>query len=302
MQEKVSVVVTTKNEAKNIANCLKSIKLQTWSNVEIIVVDNNSNDKTKEIAREYTELVFDKGPERSAQRNYGLIEIATGTYGMFIDADMILSPNLLKACVDQINSEDLVALHIEEIVLGNGLLAKVRRFERSFYSGTCIDGVRFFRREDFKAINGFDAGLPPGPEDWDLDLRFLQTGKLGLVGTGATTEWEMSSFISTKGVRLTPSFAGIFHNEDEQSLRIYLSKKAYYSGSMDAYKNKWNESPEIKKQLGMKYRYLIVFIENGKWKKMLSHPANAFLMLGLRISVGCVYVFKTVSILRNRIK
>ena len=45
MQEKVSVVVTTKNEEKNIENCLKSIQLQTWTNIEIIVVDNNSSDK-----------------------------------------------------------------------------------------------------------------------------------------------------------------------------------------------------------------------------------------------------------------
>jgi glycosyltransferase involved in cell wall biosynthesis len=295
MQEKVSVVVTTKNEAKNIANCLKSIKLQTWSNVEIIVVDNNSNDKTKEIAREYTELVFDKGPERSAQRNYGLIEIASGKYGMFIDADMILTPNLLEACVEKIESEDLIALHVEEIVLGTGMLAKVRRFERSFYSGTCIDGVRFFRREDFKAINGFDAALPPGPEDWDLDQRFLQTGKLGLVGAGTITEWEMSTFISTKGVRLIPSFAGIFHNEDEQSLRIYLSKKAYYSGSMDVYKNKWSGSPVINKQLGIKYRYLFVFVENEKWKKLFKNPVLTVGMYALRFLVGARYLFETRS-------
>ena len=52
MQEKVSVVITTKNEEKNIENCLKSIQLQTWTNIEIIVVDNNSKDDSIEIARE----------------------------------------------------------------------------------------------------------------------------------------------------------------------------------------------------------------------------------------------------------
>jgi glycosyltransferase involved in cell wall biosynthesis len=295
MQEKVSVVVTTKNEEKNIANCLKSIKLQTWSNVEIIVVDNNSSDKTKEIAREYTDLVFDKGPERSAQRNYGLIEIATGKYGMFIDADMILSPNILEACVGKIESDNLIALHIEEIVLGNGILAKARRFERSFYSGTCIDGVRFFGLEDFKAINGFDAALPPGPEDWDLDLRFLEIGKLGLVSIGAISEWVMSSFISSKGVWLTPGFAGIFHNEDEQTLRVYLSKKAYYSGSMDAYKRKWSGSPVVRKQLGIRYRYLSVFVENGRWKKLMRHPLLSVWMYVLRFFVGARYLFASRS-------
>jgi glycosyltransferase involved in cell wall biosynthesis len=202
MQEKVSVVVTTKNEEKNIENCLKSIQLQTWTNIEIIVVDNNSSDKTKELSRTYTELVFDKGPERSAQRNHGLIDIATGTFGMFIDADMILTSNLLESCVEKLMSEDLKALHIEEIVLGRGRLARIRRFERSFYSGTCIDGVRFFRLEDFRSISGFDASLPPGPEDWDLDMRFRKIGKLGLVSAGSIRKWEMSTFISSKGVHV----------------------------------------------------------------------------------------------------
>jgi len=292
LQEKVSVVITTKNEEKNIANCLDSIKLQTWNNVEIIVVDNSSSDNTKEIARKYTRLVFDKGPERSAQRNYGLIDIATGTYGMFIDADMILTSNLLEACVDKTNSEDFRALHIEEIVLGRGRLARIRRFERSFYSGTCIDGVRFFRLEDFKSIDGFDASLPPGPEDWDLDMRFLKNGKLGLVGAGSIRKWEMSTFISSKGVHVKSGFAGIFHNEDEQSLGVYLSKKAYYSGSMDAYKSKWSESPEVRKQLGLKYRYFSVFVENGKWKKLIRHPALAAGMYVLRFLVGARYLIE----------
>ena len=41
----VSIVITTKNEEHNIENCLLSIKEQTYSNIEIILVDNNSNDK-----------------------------------------------------------------------------------------------------------------------------------------------------------------------------------------------------------------------------------------------------------------
>jgi len=295
MQEKVSVVITTKNEEMNIENCLKSIQLQTWTNIEIIVVDNNSSDKTKELSRGYTELVFDKGPERSAQRNHGLIDIATGVYGMFIDADMILTPNLIETCVEKINSEDLKALHIEEIVLGRGRLAKIRRFERSFYSGTCIDGVRFFRIDDFKSINGFDAALPPGPEDWDLDMRFIENGKLGLVSAGPITEWAMSTFISSKGVRPNPRFAGIFHNEDEQSLGVYLSKKAYYSESMDAYKSKWSESPVVRKQLGLKYRYFLVFVEDEKWKKLIRKPALALGMYILRFLVGARYLRVTYS-------
>ena len=70
----LSVIVPTKNSERFLERCLKSIKSQTYKNLEIIVVDNNSNDKTKEIAEKYTKLVFNKGPERSAQRNFGVLK------------------------------------------------------------------------------------------------------------------------------------------------------------------------------------------------------------------------------------
>jgi len=291
MQEKVSVVITTKNEEKNIENCLKSIQLQTWTNIEIIVVDNNSSDKTKELSRKYTELVFDKGPERSAQRNHGLIDIATGVYGMFIDADMILTPNLIEACVNEFSNNDPIALHIEEIVLGNGRLASIRRFERSFYSGTCIDGVRFFKLFDFKKIGGFDAALPPGPEDWDLDKRFKQLGTLNLVKSGSPADhWTLDAFIHSRGAVRSKNFAGIFHNEDEQTLKRYLSKKSYYSSSMEIYKTKWENDSDIRRQLGFFYRYISVFLENGKWTKIVQNPLRFVGVISLRFLVGLTYV------------
>ena len=131
----ISIVITTKNEEKHIRNCLLSIKEQTYPNIEIIVVDNASSDRTKEIAKEYTNLVFDKGPERSSQRNYGMIKIARGQYVMFVDADMIFSPCLINSCIKQIKAKGCQALHIPEIVLGTSYWSKVRRFERSFKNG-----------------------------------------------------------------------------------------------------------------------------------------------------------------------
>ena len=296
MQEKVSVVITTKNEEKNIENCLKSIQLQNWTNIEIIVVDNNSSDRTKELSRQCTQLVFDKGPERSAQRNHGLMDIATGVYGMFIDADMILTPNLIETCVNEFLSSEPIALHIEEIVLGKGRLARVRRFERSFYSGTCIDGVRFFRLDAFKKIGGFDKDLPPGPEDWDLDKRLKQLGRLSFVSSGTHVEnWPLDNFIARRGVTRPKTLAGIFHNEDEQSFGRYLAKKSYYSGSMDAYRSKWQNDQDVRKQLGLTYRYIVVFCEGRRWKRVIGSPLIFLQVFMLRISVGVVFVAQTLT-------
>src|SRR5579864_2007469 len=95
----VTAIITTKNEESRIENCLKSISNQTYKPVEIIVVDNNSTDRTKEIAKKHTGKIYDKGPERSAQRNYGS-KMAKGKFLLFLDADMQLQPGIIKECVN----------------------------------------------------------------------------------------------------------------------------------------------------------------------------------------------------------
>jgi glycosyltransferase involved in cell wall biosynthesis len=266
----VSIIITTKNEAKNIENCLISIQEQSYSNIETIVVDNASTDKTKEIARQYTDKVYDKGPERSAQRNYGMIDIAQGKYVMFLDAYMILAPEVVTSCLHH----NHIALHIPEIILGKNYWSQVRRFERSFYNGTVIDGARFFNKNIFVQVGGFDTSMS-GPEDWDIDKKLKQVGSIGLLlpdlfNENCLKSWKLSHFITERGVDLNDGYGSvIFHNESEFNLKDYLNKKGYYAQSFDTYINKWGKNdPDIKKQFGLFYRYFGVFIEQGKWKKL----------------------------------
>jgi|688.fasta_scaffold47182_3 glycosyltransferase involved in cell wall biosynthesis len=288
----VSVIVTTRNEERNIGNCLQSIQLQTYRPIEIIVVDNYSTDRTQEIARSFTDVVVNKGPERSAQRNHGICDLAIGQYAMFIDADMILSPTLIAECLTEIQIDGAVALHIEEVILGRGILAKIRRFERSFYSGTVIDGARFFERSIFCSIGGFDPELPPGPEDWDLDKRLKSRGRIVLLNSKSNVEkWPLQKFILDRGIEQVLDYVGVYHNESELGVKKYLTKKKYYSPSMSAYVAKWSAGDmDIKKQLGISYRYLTVFLEDKKWKKLFRHPVLALGMFVLRVLVGVNYL------------
>jgi len=287
----VSVVITTRNEEKNIENCLVSIREQTYRNIEIIVVDNKSADRTKELAGRYTDLVFDKGPERSAQRNYGMIDVAKGEYVMFVDADMIFAPRLVESCLRTIETGGFAALHIPEIILGSNYFSRVRRFERSFYDGTVVDGARFFRKDAFVKAGGFDPSMS-GPEDWDIDKKIKQGGRIGLLEKTSAdlSGWSLKAFVESRGIKETYGDV-IFHNEAEFSLKNYLSKKAYYSASFDAYVGKWGrDDPDLGKQLGLRYRYFGVFLEDGKWKRMLRRPDLAFGMYFLRFLVGVVYL------------
>jgi len=265
--EQVSVIITTKNEEQNIANCLNSIKRQTYpqGNIEIISVDNNSTDKTKEIALSYTDKVYNVGPERSAQRNFGVRQ-ATGKYILYLDADMILSENVVKECVEKCENEGNIALYIPERIIGNGFWIRVRDFERSFYNATVIDCVRFVRRGKFLELGGFDENLI-GPEDWDFDRRVRGIGKVSIIDSP------------------------VYHNEGEFSFRRYVNKKAYYAKSFDKYIKKWpGEDSVIKQQLGLGYRYVGVFVENGKWKRLIRNPVLTVSMYVLRVIIGRMYI------------
>ncbi len=177
----VSVIVTTKNEEKNIANCLRSIvnSINSINSInplnslnpfiEIIVIDNNSSDNTVKIAKQFTDKVYNKGPERSAQRIFG-VEKAKGKYILYFDADMILSENIIEECINKCESKNYIALYIPERIIGQGFWIKVKDFERSFHNATVIDCVRFMREDAAEEIGGFDESFT-GPEDWDFDRR-----------------------------------------------------------------------------------------------------------------------------------
>lgn len=265
----VSIVVCTRNEEKNIANCLHSIRLQTYpqEKIEIIVIDKESTDNTIEIAKKITDNVYSKGPNRAAQLNFG-VDKSKGKFVFFPDADMILSEGVVKELVDKCENEIYDALYIPEKIIGNGFWIKVRDFERSFYNMTCIDAVRFVRKKKFLQVKGFDEYIEFGPDDWDFSRRIEKVGNLGIITNC------------------------IFHNEGDFKIINYLAKKRYYSRKFDKYINKWGKRDIIiKKQFGVNYRLFGVFIENRKWKRLLSHPLLALGMFFLRIMVGLQYLF-----------
>ncbi len=296
----VSLTITTRNEERNIETCLRSIRAQTYprERMEVIVVDNASTDKTKQLASAFTDKVFDKGPERSAQRNFGMRDKSSGEFVMFLDADMVLAPTVVERCVAAMAvAEGVAALHVPEIVLGRRFFSKVRRFERRFYDGTVVDGARFFRKDAFVRVTGFDEAMS-GPEDWDIDKKIKQIGTIGLLEWRPATDdgsggWPLRSFVEERGVSPSRFGAVIYHNEAEFDLPLYLRKKAYYSRSFDGYVQKWGKSdPDIRRQLGMAYRFFGVFVEDGKWLRLVAHPLLTFGMFSLRFFVGVVFLMR----------
>lgn len=109
---KFSVVVVAYNEQKRIRKCLNSIVSQTYSDYELILVNDGSEDNTLSIMKEYKEKyknirIIDKPNTGQADcKNIGIIE-STGRYILFVDGDDFVSVNLLTITNEIIESKNV---------------------------------------------------------------------------------------------------------------------------------------------------------------------------------------------------
>ena len=282
----VSIAVTTRNSAATLSRCLDSICQQTYSNIELVVVDNFSDDDSFEIAREFSSCVMQSGPERAAQRNRALRDIATGRFAGYVDSDMILGPEVVSKAVDAL-SAGAVAVYVPEVILRCGWIGDARRFERAAYEATPVDAVRFFWRQAFLSVGGFEEKLfGPGPEDWDLDLKIRRLGEVTSVHPGSSGAfWPLEKEVLEKGVKEWGPGA-LYHDETSMKLRDYIAKKAYYGPALTAYHQKWKDNPRVHKQFSPKYRFVDVFLEDGKWKITFRRFDLYLGVLALRISAA----------------
>ena len=271
----VSIVVTTKDSERSLADCLRSICLQSYSSIELIVVDNFSSDSSLKVAQQFTSKVVSAGPERSRQRNVGLLQWAAGSIFGYIDSDMILGPEVVQQVVQAVRS-GAVSVYVPEIVLAKGIFGRARRFEREAYDGTSIDAVRFFTSEAFRKVGGFDeTSFGPGPEDWDLDIRLRTRGHAAVLSRVASStalgSWPLKETCIEKG--MSPSVAcAIYHDETEIGWRQQAQKKTRYAKSLPAYVRKWGRRQEdVSRQLSLSYRIFGVFFRTTQRTKTLKN-------------------------------
>ena len=110
-QPVISIIIPVYGVEKYIAKCIESIKAQTFTNFEAILINDGTNDNSVAVAEQaiagdkrFIVLHKENGGQGSA-RNLGL-DNARGEYIAFIDSDDWVEPNYLKAMYEKITSED----------------------------------------------------------------------------------------------------------------------------------------------------------------------------------------------------
>nr|WP_295607699.1 MJ1255/VC2487 family glycosyltransferase [uncultured Methanobrevibacter sp.] len=102
---KISIIIPTYNEEEYLPKLLESIKSQDFTDYEVIVADAQSDDNTREIAKDYGCVVVEGGLPGPG-RNRGA-EVAQGEILLFLDSDLELTENYLSNVVEEFESEEL---------------------------------------------------------------------------------------------------------------------------------------------------------------------------------------------------
>lgn len=155
----VSINIATFNSEKTLKKCLDSVRAQTYKNLEIIIMDSYSKDKSVEIAKEFgAKVVF--APTLACARQAGSDE-SSGEYILILDSDQILEPDVIERCVDACEKEgfDGVTIFEKSLITKNTFVERVIAYDKEIFHslhdddpvrGTAIP--RFFKSSFFKKV------------------------------------------------------------------------------------------------------------------------------------------------------
>ena len=178
---KVSVVVPFYNSSETIDETLCSVEAQTYPSVEIIVVNDGSNEyhsnKLKQILsnRPHVQLVEQPNKGPASARNLGARQ-ASGVYFCFLDSDDVIKPQYLATCAEVLKDPKIKLVYTKAEFIGaregNWNLPPYEGL-KSILLGNRIPNVALQRSEDFFELGGFDESFRTH-EDWDYWIRLLQ--------------------------------------------------------------------------------------------------------------------------------
>ena len=182
---KVSIIIPCYNKAEHVAQTLESCLSQTYNNLEIIIVNDGSNDNSSQIIKSYADkhkhvLFFDKTTNDGVikTRNFA-IEASRGEYILPVDADDTIDSTYVEKAVKILDEhKDIGVVYCKAKFFGdkNGNLNCPEFSEDYLLYSSCISACSMFRKKDFEKCGGYRDYMEFGCEDWDLWLHFYENG------------------------------------------------------------------------------------------------------------------------------
>ncbi len=197
MIEKVSVIIPTYNREKTILRAIKSVLAQTYTNLEVLVIDDGSTDGTAVLVKgieddrvKYVILEQNGGPSNA--RNVG-VQMAEGKWIAFQDSDDSWHENKLETQMEYAKTHPefsmIYCMYRMNFVSGENMIIPVEPLP-DIMEGNMLKTLLkrnvigaptvMVRREDFLAVGGFDISYK-ALEDWEYVIRFAKEYKIGFI-------------------------------------------------------------------------------------------------------------------------
>ncbi len=234
----VSILLPARNEEKTIVNCAKSLLNQDYENYELIVLDDNSTDKTLELLKtlkiKYPELKILKGkplPNDWLGKHWACHQLsseAKGQYLLFTDADTKHSPEALTKTISIMENKklDMLTGFVKEKLLSFGemltvpfigwvifaimplifgYLTKLRIFSAT------VGQFMLFRRDAYDDIGGYESVKNDVTDDMALGRKIQKTGK----------KWRLYDLTDLVSCRMYNNFKEAFNGFSKNLYSVF---------------------------------------------------------------------------------
>lgn len=207
MDKKISIIIPCYNVEMYVQQCMTSVVNQTYTNTEIIIVNDGSTDNTLTIVKEFQQkdariiIVNQKNKGLSAARNKG-IALATGAYITFVDSDDWLAVNYLEVLLKPMAQADLSICSymkvfkyktIPRVLQLNGMIHAqiiqrklVGLIKEELHDPSAIDSLvtvwgKLYKSSQIKHKISFISTKLVGTEDLLFNLEYLNNIKMTFV-------------------------------------------------------------------------------------------------------------------------
>lgn len=179
---KLSIIIPTYNEEEYLPNLLESIKRQDFNDLEVIVADSHSTDKTVEIAHSYDCKVVTGGLP-AVGRNNGA-RIASGELLLFLDSDCVLTNNYLEQAIEEFELHNLGIAITQIVPLEKGFINELSHEFANYLTkkislikphGAGCYGILTYKSLH-EEVDGFDESIDFG-EDTDYIERVAKISR-----------------------------------------------------------------------------------------------------------------------------
>lgn len=209
MKAKLSIVIACYNDP-DVVTAVQSARAQTYSNKEIILVDDGSDQSVasmiKVLRTRVDKVLLQKNAGQSTARNRG-IEEGTGAYILNLDSDDFFDPSFCEKAIELMDKNPEVKI----------VTCKAERFNKkglidiytpaggdyiNFLTSNSALGSAMFRRADWERCGGYEENLPLlGFEDWELYLNILKEGGRAAVLNEVLFHYQVRENSTTARIR-----------------------------------------------------------------------------------------------------